>query len=250
MPYQTHGKLLYASPDRYLVTTHSPDTTTTSTDDTSPTTPETTTTTATHVASSPLPQGLCGGPVLDANNRVAGVVEGIVPLNHADESLRGCAAFIPASTLRSFLEGAEQYMLEQILPPRLFAKVEKLRRGESLNEKTIEVGVKNAKEEEQALQSNPDAHANPDEEYDFLVKKMKQTYSAKEVEAVMATVEREREEVMALIREGTGEVDIGEAIRNARERTRRTQQELMQEIEIQQAGQTSSTEVNATTVPK
>ena len=53
-------------------------------------------------------------------------------------------------------------------------------------------------------QSNPDVHANPDEEYDFLVKKMEHNYSAKEVEAVMATVEREREEVMALIREGTG----------------------------------------------
>jgi len=54
---------------------------------------------------------------------------------------------------------------------------------------------------------NPDAHANPEEEYNFLVKKMKQTYSAKEMEAVMATEEREREEVMALIREGTGEVN-------------------------------------------
>jgi len=112
-------------------------------------------------------------------------------------------------------------------------------------------GLKNeyTKEEEEALQSNPDAHANPDEDYDFLLKKMKQTYSAKEVEAAMATVQREREEVMALIREGTAEVDIDEAVRIARERMRRTQQELMQEIEAQTIGN-SSTEVDASTVPK
>mmetsp|Transcript_6309 Transcript_6309/g.7213 ORF Transcript_6309/g.7213 Transcript_6309/m.7213 type:complete len:179 (-) Transcript_6309:82-618(-) len=108
---------------------------------------------------------------------------------------------------------------------------------------SIHRGVTNANVEEEAL------HANPDEEYDFFVKKMKQTYCAKEVEADMAMVEREQEDVMALIREGTAEVDIDEAVRIARERMRRTQQELMQEIEAQTIGN-SSTEVDASTVPK
>lgn len=57
----------------------------------------------------PLPQGLCGGPVINADGKVCGVVEGIVPMNHPDPTLAGAAAFIPVHVLKTFVDFAGEY---------------------------------------------------------------------------------------------------------------------------------------------
>ena len=86
-PYSSLGTLTFASPDRFLAKTNG----------------------------GPLPEGLCGGPVIripdsmtennvniasDKNNRrsvplhIHGVVEGLVPTTHEDKRLAGSASFL------------------------------------------------------------------------------------------------------------------------------------------------------------
>ena len=65
-PYQETGKLAFHTKDRFFAKT-----------------PE------------PLPEGLCGGPVLDESGAVCGIVEGIVDKKHPNKEIAGSAAFMP-----------------------------------------------------------------------------------------------------------------------------------------------------------
>ena len=73
--------------------------------------------------SRPLTEGMCGGPVLahipmpKSNDNslstaggvaIAGMVEGIVPLDYADKSMRGLAVFVESPIINEFLEQIEQ----------------------------------------------------------------------------------------------------------------------------------------------
>jgi hypothetical protein len=59
-PYQETGKLAFHTRDRFFATTPQP-----------------------------LPEGLCGGPVLDKNGMVCGIVEGIVSKTHTNKDIAG-----------------------------------------------------------------------------------------------------------------------------------------------------------------
>lgn len=66
-----------------------------------------------------LTDGMCGGPVLvvgnlgnkntrGKRNTVVGMVEGIVPPQHANETLREAAVFVEAGDIRAFVQAVEQ----------------------------------------------------------------------------------------------------------------------------------------------
>ena len=50
-----------------------------------------------------LTDGMCGGPVVSKGDRVIGVLEGIVPFDHADELLRGTAVFVDSTTISRYV---------------------------------------------------------------------------------------------------------------------------------------------------
>ena len=50
--------------------------------------------------------GMCGGPVLNNNNDVIGMIEGIVPKGASkDDLLEGMMAFIGGNVIKEFVEG-------------------------------------------------------------------------------------------------------------------------------------------------
>ena len=53
-----------------------------------------------------LEMGMCGGPVLNSEGEVLGMVEGIVPESHSQ--LSGCAVCIDGAAVRSFVEETSQ----------------------------------------------------------------------------------------------------------------------------------------------
>eukprot|EP01041_Mallomonas_annulata_P000350 gene350-628_t len=56
----------------------------------------------------PLTDGMCGGPVVEDDNGTAiGVLEGIVPLDHVSDELRGAAVFIESDVISKFVEDIE-----------------------------------------------------------------------------------------------------------------------------------------------
>lgn len=55
-----------------------------------------------------LTDGMCGGPIVAADGRVLGVCEGIVPLDHAIEALRGAAVYVESDAIAEFVEDIEQ----------------------------------------------------------------------------------------------------------------------------------------------
>jgi len=202
IPYSEAGKLLFGKPDRFLASTPKP-----------------------------LPQGLCGGPVLDANNRVAGVVEGIVPVNHEDKRIAGSAAFIPSVQIRHFLDHfAERLMLEQILPPDIYDKVVRLKEGRPFRDSdTFDAAS--------VLQQNEKDKAEEkilDDTYDELIANMKKYHTAEETNAILDMIRREREEVLKILDSEGGDVD--EVIARVRAGTRAKQkEELTRLIELENA---------------
>ena len=212
-PFEEPGSLIMASPDRFLAET-----------------------------GRPLPEGLCGGPVLDGEGSVAGVVEGIVPLDHADGRIAGAAAFLPAPLVGGFVEWAEREMLQRILPEGLFGKVERLRAGEALNEgrgpirpsaaaATTEGGAGEGRGRSPAQILTDDGRSAM-EAYDDLVGALSSSgdHTTREVEAILATIERERGEVLDLLQTEGGDLD--EVIARVRRRTREEQGRIVEEARL------------------
>uniref|UniRef100_A0A7S4I5P7 Uncharacterized protein n=1 Tax=Odontella aurita TaxID=265563 RepID=A0A7S4I5P7_9STRA len=228
-PFSEPGHLIFASPERLLAETDRP-----------------------------LPEGLCGGPTIDGDGRVAGIVEGIVPLDHDDERLRGAAAFLPSPLVRDFIQWAEKEMLERIVPKKVFDKVCEIKAGKALFEDQPEFNADKAQEELEKAQEEAAAAEEKEKggrgrsegpkegkefweaegkkiekAYDSMAGTLKDRHTPEEVEAIMATIERERQEVIdTLTREGG---DIDEIIAKVRRRTRERQAELYQEINEEMA---------------
>lgn len=59
----------------------------------------------------PLSQGMCGGPVIGSRGSICGMVEGIVPVDHSDESLQGKAVIIESSDILKFVSDVEESIL-------------------------------------------------------------------------------------------------------------------------------------------
>jgi hypothetical protein len=51
---------------------------------------------------------------------LCGTIEGIVPVDHPDKSMAGCASFLPAHIQQDFVEYAERQMLKDMIPYHLF----------------------------------------------------------------------------------------------------------------------------------
>jgi hypothetical protein len=209
--YREAGQLLFGKPDRFLASTPKP-----------------------------LPQGLCGGPVLDANNRVAGVVEGIVPVNHEDKRIAGSAAFIPSMQIRHFLDHyAERIMLEQILPPDVFDKVVRLKEGMPFRDSdTFDVASKLQQKESERKEDKM-----LDETYEGIIASIKKDHSAEETNAILDMIRREREEVMRILDRDGGDVD--EVIAKVREETRAKQTEELKRFVERESMKTNGGEVPA-----
>ena len=66
-----------------------------------------------------LTDGMCGGPVLMTSedekvSRICGMVEGIVPVDHPTEPLRGLAVFIESDDIWNFAKDVEQGKIEPL----------------------------------------------------------------------------------------------------------------------------------------
>lgn len=188
MPYKTSGSLIFSSPRRFIATTPKP-----------------------------LPEGLCGGPVFDKDDRVCGIVEGIVPTDHKEKSIAGAASFIPYFRIREFVDHAERIMLEKIVPKTLFDKVVQLKEGKGLNENSNETD------------SNQNS-INLDESYANMIDSIRKTHSPEQVEAILGTIEREQKEVLEILERDGGDLD--EIIAQVRTKTRQRQMEILQQINV------------------
>lgn len=195
-PYKTEGSLQFHTKDRFFATT-----------------PE------------PLPEGLCGGPVLDANDDVCGIVEGIVPKDHANKNIAGSAAFMPNYVMQPFIEYAERFMLQNILPPGLFQKAVTAKTTNSIGGGIFE------KDKQGRYQ--PGSHAAWEEAFDRAVDQLKQNHSAQEVEAILNTVQRERREVMDILDKEGGDLD--EVAQRVRMRTLQIREMIHEEFREGQA---------------
>lgn len=177
-PYRTTGSLTFHTKDRFFAST-----------------PE------------PLPEGLCGGPVLDENDDACGIVEGIVPKDHANKELAGSAAFMPNYIMTPFIDFAERFMLQKILPKALFQR--------SVSAKTTNTLGGGVFQKDREGRYQPGNHAAWEEAFDRAVDQLKENHSPEEVEAILNTVQRERKEVMEIMDKEGGDLDeVAERVRS------------------------------------
>ena len=167
-PYQETGTLSNHTDDRFFATT-----------------PE------------PLPEGLCGAPVLDADGDLCGTVEGIVPVNHENKKLAGCAAFMPSFVMQAFVDFVERGLLKQMMPDDLFKMVETAKATNSVG------GGLFAKDKDGTYTRE----TTWDQEYDKALAAIKKRYPPREVEAIMNVVEKEQEEVLDIFKKEGGDLD-------------------------------------------
>eukprot|EP00977_Amphora_coffeiformis_P021573 scaffold9512_cov181-Amphora_coffeaeformis.AAC.3 len=144
----------------------------------------------------PLPEGLCGAPVLDREGDLCGVVEGIVPLHHADKRLAGSAAFIPSFQLETFIDFSERQMAQDIMPPDLFQMVVNAKQTNSFSGGPFKLDdAGNAQK------------ATWDEMNQAMIDKLKQNYTPQEVESFLSMIRDEGGEVLRIMDEEGGDMD-------------------------------------------
>jgi hypothetical protein len=170
----------------------------------------------------PLPEGLCGAPVLDDENTLCGMVEGIVPTNHSNVSLAGSAAFIPSFVLEAFRDFTERQMVQELMPPDLFAMVVNAKKTNSFGGGPLRLD-----DEGQAQESNWD------EVHSTLVQNLKQKYTNQEIDAFLNIVRDEREEVLRVMDEEGGELD--DIIARVRAKTLKVRDHIHEEFRQSQA---------------
>jgi uncharacterized protein YfkK (UPF0435 family) len=166
-PYSQSGVLSFHTEDRFFATT-----------------------------AEPLPEGLCGAPVLDSDGELCGTVEGIVPVNHKNKHLAGSAAFIPSHVMKPFIDYVQRGLLETMMPHDLFQMV-------ITAKKTNSIGGGVFKPDGQGGYKDSDW----EEAYDIALENLKKRYSPQEVEAILQTVTRERDEVLDIMDKEGGDLD-------------------------------------------
>lgn len=197
-PYQATGSLAFHTRDRFFAKT-----------------PE------------PLPEGLCGGPVLDKTGAVCGIVEGIVPKNHSNPEIAGSAAFMPNYIMTPFIDFAERFMLQRILPKGLFQK--------AVTAKTTNTLGGGIFQKDKDGQYQPGNHAAWEEAFDRAVDQLKQNHSDEEVEAILNTIQRERREVLEIMDKEGGDLD--EVAERVRSRTIQIREMIHEEYRLGQSQQ-------------
>lgn len=145
----------------------------------------------------PLPEGLCGAPVLDKDGDLCGTVEGIVPINHKNDKLAGCAAFLPSFVMKAFIDFVERGLVEKMMPSDLFRMVVTAK-------KTNSIGGGLFKKDKDG---NYTGETKWEDEYDKALATLKQRYTSDEVEAIMDVVHNERDEVLKIFNTEGGDMD-------------------------------------------
>lgn len=146
----------------------------------------------------PLSEGMCGCPAIDKDGECCGTVEGIVPLSNPNKEVAGAAAFLPSYMMKLFIDYVERNLVEKMMPKEMFDLVVTAKKtnsiGGGLFKKDPETGTMTA---ETTFQ----------EEYDRALNSMREKYTPKEYEAIMATVRRERDEAIRIFDEEGGDMD-------------------------------------------
>jgi hypothetical protein len=191
----------------------------------------------------PLPEGVCGAPVLDKDDNVCGVVEGYVRLTHKDPHLAGSVAFLPSYSMAAFVEYVERQMLQQIMPPDLFQMVVTAKKTNSIGGGVFKA-PKGGGAGDDAYSGES---ADWDEAYESILKNLKKRHSKEEVDAILQVVKDESEQVIEIMNKEGGDLD--EIIAHVRAKTlkiremvhdeyRKSQQQQQQEgkesIEVQE----------------
>jgi len=201
---------------------------------------------------------------------IRGVVEGIVPINHENKELAGLASFIPSYRIREFVDFAERIMLEQIVDKDLFQRIVDLKEKKEKRGTTYESnrggGVReinddgNANnddgdrsqdddddEEEEDVPHDPNYHSameglsddgdtsHLDSQYQQIIASLHEHHTPEEVDAILATVEREREEVVRIMETEGG--DLEDVIERVRQKTYEEKDRLLKDIEREMMGQ-------------
>jgi gas vesicle protein len=241
-PYFASGTQSFGSPDRFLAKTPSP-----------------------------LPEGLCGGPVLTTQHDnkqplfIRGVVEGIVPPNHENAELAGAASYLPSYRVREFIDFAERIMLEQIVDEDVFQRVIDIKerklasRGTVYGEDQMNGGSNKDGEDDEITDPNiltnieglseDDDTPNIDKAYQEIVSSLRQHHTPEEVDAILATVEREKKEVIEILEKDGGDMD--DAIAKVRQRTYEERDRVLKELQEQmQNGSDESKVIDAEVVTK
>jgi len=230
-PYSSLGNLTFASPDRFLSQTKG----------------------------GPLPEGLCGGPVIQIPTsgkngkqnpmNIRGVVEGIVPTNHDNPQIAGHASFIPSYRIREFVDFAEKIMLEQIIDSDLFKRCVDMKERKNNTRGTVYGDDGNILDSEDdddepadpkllaGIEGTGNSYNTPqlDREFQDIVSSLHEKHSPEEVDAILATVERERKEVAEILEKEGGDVD--DVIERVRRKTYEEKEKLMKEIMDEMTGQ-------------
>lgn len=79
----------------------------------------------------PLTLGMCGGPVLNKSNKVVGLLEGIVPVDHPSADLRGLAVFVENNTISQFVNDVENKLESRDLSNKINDRVVSLVGGKA-----------------------------------------------------------------------------------------------------------------------
>jgi len=211
-PYTESGKLSFHTRDRFFATT-----------------PE------------PLPEGLCGGPVLDANDKVCGIVEGIVSKDHKNKDIAGSAALMPNYVMAPFIDFAERLMLQKILPKNLFQK--------AVTAKTTgQLGGGIFQKDSQGNMQPSGSSLTYEEAFDRAVDQLKQNHSEEEVNAILNTIQRERKEVLETMDKEGGDLD--EVVERVRARTLQVREMIHEEYRQEHAEKADPSVVEAEIVER
>ena len=180
LPYQETGQLAFHTRDRFFAKTK-----------------ET------------LPEGLCGGPVLDSDGMVCGIVEGVVDKENPNKELAGAAAFMPNYMMTPFIEFAERFMLQRVLPKGLFQKAVTAKTTNTLGGGIFKKGKDG--------EFQPGNDASWEESFDRAMEELKKNHTKEELDAIVATIQRERREALDIMDKEGG--DLNEVLQKVRQRT-------------------------------
>ena len=152
-----------------------------------------------------------------------------MPEDFGDKRMAGAASFLPGPRLSEFLEMAEQVMLKEIFPEKMFDMVVDYKKGLVSDDVEYNLGGEDEeKREEQNVQAQLQGA------FDERVASMKKYHTMEEVNAVLTTIRRERDEVMDIWNREGGDMD--EIIARVRQKTRAVQRQLLEELANQEGG--------------
>ena len=167
----------------------------------------------------PLPEGLCGGPVLDKDGKVCGIVEGIVAADHSNKDIAGSAAFMPNYVMTPFIEFAERFMLQKVLPKNLFQQAVTAKTTNQLGGGILQTEA----DGRYSLGST----VSVQEAFDRAVEQLEKNHTKEEVDAIMGTIRRERKEAMEILEKEGG--DLSEILERVRRRTLDVKEQIIED---------------------